>query len=293
MDAVYIFRHSPFHDFEIRYSLRSLARYAPYIRKVWIFGDKPRFLSNDKTLIQHVPHEYTARVVGVQTPVTDFSMLMVLASLIPELGFEYLQWSDDHYLLKDYPISEARKTRYHADLPPVMPAAKVIGKWKQTLRFTADTLRYIGYTAYNFETHTPRCLTRKMVFDAYSDLRKFITEEHFAALTGPTAILNPAYCRERMALTRLKDENSMCGFWQTPPSYEDVVEASEGKTFFNFDDLAFGTGIRRFLMEQFPSPSQYERTRSRATRAWAVSSRSRSSAPPGSRSLPRTARRKS
>jgi hypothetical protein len=48
-------------DVEIRYSLRSLAKYAPYIRKVWIFGDRPAFLSEDTSLIRHVPQSYLTR----------------------------------------------------------------------------------------------------------------------------------------------------------------------------------------------------------------------------------------
>ena len=56
MDALYFFRHSVYGDVEIRYSLRSLNKYAPYIRKVWIFGDRPAFLSEEPFLIRHAPH---------------------------------------------------------------------------------------------------------------------------------------------------------------------------------------------------------------------------------------------
>ena len=42
---------------EVLYSLRSLAKNAPYIRKIRIFGDRLGFLSDDGTLIMSVPHE--------------------------------------------------------------------------------------------------------------------------------------------------------------------------------------------------------------------------------------------
>jgi hypothetical protein len=95
MDALYLFRHSVYGDVEIRYSLRSLAKHAPYIRKVWIFGDRPAFLSEDTRLIEHVPHEYVARVGNFRTPVTNFFLMLYLSSLIPDLAHEYLQFSDD------------------------------------------------------------------------------------------------------------------------------------------------------------------------------------------------------
>src|SRR5687768_4861973 len=75
IDIVYLFRHSAQQDQEIRYSLRSVAAHLPFIRKVWIFGDRPEFLSDDKSLVEHVPHEYLAPLFGYQTPVrSDFLM---------------------------------------------------------------------------------------------------------------------------------------------------------------------------------------------------------------------------
>lgn len=62
MDALYLLRHSPHEDLEIRYSLRSLARHAPHIGKVWIFGDRPAFLTADTSVAERVPHDATARV---------------------------------------------------------------------------------------------------------------------------------------------------------------------------------------------------------------------------------------
>ena len=44
MDALFFFRHSEFGDRELQFALRGIARHAPWIRKVWIFGDRPAFL---------------------------------------------------------------------------------------------------------------------------------------------------------------------------------------------------------------------------------------------------------
>ena len=68
MDALYLLRHSPNEDFEIRYSLRSLAKHAPHIGKVWIFGDRPAFLTDDTSIAEHVPHNSTAIIIGDSTP---------------------------------------------------------------------------------------------------------------------------------------------------------------------------------------------------------------------------------
>ena len=88
------------------------------MRKVWVFGDRPSFISANTNIIEHVPEEYLAPVLGVKTPVRNFFLLMFLSSLIPDLDFEYLRFSDDFFLLKDFPIEEARQDRYFEDLTP-------------------------------------------------------------------------------------------------------------------------------------------------------------------------------
>jgi hypothetical protein len=257
MDVLYIFKHSANDDFEIRHSLRSIEQYAPYIRKVWIYGDEPKFIADDASLIEHVPHEATSRVLGVKTPVTGLFLQLFLSSLIPDLSFEYLFFSDDFYLLKNLPVEEARKDRYLQDLS--LQKVRGRGLWREALWRTHDLLIRLGYTGYNFETHTPACLTRKRVMAAYCDFKDFVTEDRFYGMLGLTAILNHAYKMEKMSLTNLREEESRFGFWGKPPAYEEVVRQSEGKLFFNFDDPAFGEGIRKFLMERFPARSRYEK----------------------------------
>src|SRR4029078_6196811 len=85
LDIIYLFRHSRHHDEELRFSLRSVAATLPFIRKVWIFGDRPDFLTDDRSLIEHVPHEYIAPLLGFKTPVRSDMLMLVLASLLREV----------------------------------------------------------------------------------------------------------------------------------------------------------------------------------------------------------------
>jgi hypothetical protein len=75
MDALYVFRHSVHGDPEIRNSFRSVANYAPNIPKVWILGDRPAFLSDETSLIEHVPHSYITRSGSFRRPVISFFLL--------------------------------------------------------------------------------------------------------------------------------------------------------------------------------------------------------------------------
>ena len=118
----------------------------------------------------------------------------------------------------------------------------------------------LGYTVYNFDTHTPMYLTRKRVFDAYGDLRDFVTEDPLYGLIGPTAVLNHVYRNEPMELVSLSEENLSFGYWGASPTYETVVNDSNEKTFFNFDGRGFGEGVKRFLSERFATPCKFEKS---------------------------------
>jgi hypothetical protein len=264
MDALYVFRHSRFNDIEIRYSLRSIAQHMPWVRKVWIVGDRPEFLTGDTSLIQHVPHEYAARVGNFRTPVTNLFLQIFLSSLIPGLDHEYLLFCDDFFLLRPYGIGEARKVRYLQDLSQVKNRGD--GLWRDSLWRTYDLLKRLKYTGYNFETHTPTYLRRRWVFEAYCDFRDFVSQDRWYGLLGITAILNHAYRHHKIDLVHLEAEGLRGGFWGAPsPDYDAVVEACRGKAFLNFDDHAFGPGLIQFLARQFPAPCRYERADDTAT----------------------------
>jgi hypothetical protein len=258
MDALYLYKHSKQDDSEILYSLRSLERYAPYIRKVWIFGDRPHFLSNDRSIVECVPHSDLAGVLGVSVPVTNSFLLLALSSLIPELEFEYLKFSDDYVLMRDYPPEEARKDRFLEDLSQV--SSRSTGLWIDSLWRTYDVLARLGYSGFNFEIHAPTYLTKRRALEAYRDFRDFVTEDRWFGMLGPTAILNHAVKHGQTQLVNIVEEESRLGYIVEQPRYEDIVLDSEGKTFLFFDDEAFGPAIRRFLEERFPTPSRYEQT---------------------------------
>jgi hypothetical protein len=260
MDALYLFKQNANDGFELRHSLRTIEMNAPYIRKVWIFGDRPSFMSNDVSVIEHVPQEYLAPILGVKTPLSNFFLMIFLSSLIPDLDFEYLRFSDDFFLLKDFPIEEARRDRYFEDLTPPPTLPRGTGPWRESLWRTRDLLVRLGYTAFNFETHVPAYMMRKRVLEAYCEFRDFVTEDRWFGMMGATAILNHAHKHEKTKLISIKDENSRGGFWGKPPlSYEAVLEQVQGKTFFSFDDHAFNDHIARFLRERYPKRSRFER----------------------------------
>lgn len=258
MDIVYLYRRSINEDFEIRYSLRSVERYMPYVRKIWIFGDRPAFLVDDTSLIEHVPHDYIAAPMGFDVPVRNFFLLLFLSSLIPGLSEEYLRFSDDFVLLGDLSEEDARKNRYLQEMDAIPPSRRKGGSWGDALWYTYDKLKELGYPALNFETHAPCYLTRKRVWDAYAAFRPYVSQERFGGMLGNTAIMNHAYRHEAFVPVNIQTENSLCGFHKQQVGYEALVNACRRKLFMNYDEWVVGPGLLQFLVEKFPDRSRYE-----------------------------------
>lgn len=257
MDALYFFRHSDHGDIELRYSLRGLAEHMPWLRKVWIFGDKPRFLADDQTIIEHVPHEYVARVADYRTPITNFFLMFYTSSLIPGLASEYVWLCDDFICINDVSPDVVTRMRCIEDMTRVKTRGR--GLWTDSLWHTYDTLRRLGYPGFNFETHAPTFFTKRRVFEAWCDFQDFVTEDRWFGLLGPTAILNHACLVEDADVTYRADEGTWAGFYERPPNDDELREQTHGKCFLNFDDAAFGETISRFLEDRFSTPSHYER----------------------------------
>ena len=257
MDALFFFRHSDFDDIELRFALRGIAKHAPWIRKVWIFGDRPSFLSEDTQIIEHVPHDYVARIGNYRTPVTNFFLMFYLSYHIPGVASEFLWFCDDFIIIDELSPEAARRDRYVENMDD-MPN-RGTGLWRESLWRTYDFLKHLGYTGYNFETHSPTYFTRKRVFEAYCDFQDFITEDRWYGMLGPSAILNHAVLWDKVDLVARGEEGKWIGYHGSAPTYETVTEDVRGKMFLNFDDEGFSPGIRRFLEERFIEPCRFER----------------------------------
>lgn len=258
MDVVYVFRHSQFDDLELRYSLRSVAKYLPWIRKVWIFGDRPEFLSDEWSTVEHIPWEAVAWFGHFQTPITNHFLQYYLLSLWPELDQEFLVFHDDHILLNYLPVEVAKRNRIIEDMSDVKSRGEVVGRWRQQLWRSFDWWKRLGYPTFNFESHTPRHMTKRRLFDAYAAFRDYVTEDRYQGMIGPSGVLNHALRHEGISVTRRDDENLTVGFNFKPALYDDVVKHTKGKTFLFFDERAFGPDLHRYLAERYPEPCVYE-----------------------------------
>lgn len=257
MDAVYFFRHSGPADEELRYSIRSLIRHAPWIRRVFILGERPLwYVESDRVV--HVPWETVAPQFGFATPVRNGFLMFVAATAIPGLADEFLSLSDDFVLVRDLSLAEARVDRcLNGMAKPTKPH-----KYKRFAWATWEKLQALGIPPVNFDAHVPMRFTKRRVLDAYADLKPHLSEERFGGLTNKIAILSHAKKREGFKPVTIAEGKFRAGWWGAPPSRGqfDKAVAEPSVLFLNFDDKSYGPTIAGFLQERFPMAGSWERS---------------------------------
>ncbi|MCZ2340350.1 MAG: hypothetical protein LC104_00975 [Bacteroidales bacterium] len=256
MDVVYLFHHSTHGDEELRYSVRSLTRHAPWVRKVWVFGDRPKWLTADTTAVEHVPHEAIAWVIGCRTPVVNTFLMVYLAALLPDVASDFLLCADDYILLADLAPDQAIQPRYLENLDATAHQ-RGAGLYRDALWRTYDLLKRFGYPRLNYEVHVPAHLTKRRVLAAARDFEDFITEDRYYGPLAQLAILNHAQRHEGFTPILLTEEG-YTGFHFRPFTYDQIWAGCVGKRFLNFDDEAYNADMQRFLAERFPDPCLYE-----------------------------------
>ncbi len=257
LDIVYLFRHSKHGDQEILYSLRSVAHHLSFIRKVWVFGDKPEFMSGDKSLIEHLGHGYIAPLLGYRLPVRNDFLLLFLASLIPELAFSFVRFADDYIILQPLTHEQLCTPRAVDDLNK--QTVRGCGGWKDQLWRTFDALKQYGYAGYNFESHVPQPYTRRIAFESFMAFRQFLSEERYEGLVTGTTIYNYALKHYQLPFIWLAEEQSRAGFYGHCPSEIEIEASCREKLFLNFDSGGFGAPMQQFLEKTFPDPCKYEK----------------------------------
>lgn len=108
MDAVYpIGRGSRWSDNELRYSLRSLAKFAPEVDRIIIVGHRPEFIGGTGEVV-HLP------VADVWPERPCANVLLKLEAALSEVrGQEFVWMNDDIYLLAEQDWSEV----HHSPVP--------------------------------------------------------------------------------------------------------------------------------------------------------------------------------
>lgn len=167
MDILYVLgSDSQWNDNEIRFSLRSLAKFGKNIGRVYIVGERPYFI-NPKT-VTHIPGAHDIY------PQAHKNILhkVLWAIKHSDISRHFLISSDDHFYIK--PVDFARLPVYYRekDIPAVLDVKQTLSPYCRSLVETREMLVRHGLTTYQTNPH---CNTHWDT-DVYERNRKLFDE---------------------------------------------------------------------------------------------------------------------
>jgi hypothetical protein len=230
-----------------------------WVRKVWIFGDRPEWLTEERGIVEHVGQEYVARALGCATPVRNDLVMLFMASLIPGLSFDFVRFSDDYIVLTSLTPEQLCTIRVQEDLSQL--PVRGTGRFKDMLWRTHDILRQFGYSGYNFDDHVPMPYNKQIVFETFCAFRDFLSHDRYAGMLSGMTVCNYALKHHGLKFLGPEHPTFRAGYYEgaAPTTPPEITHLCAGKRYLTFDDTGFNTVLRDFLHERFPQKCKFER----------------------------------
>ena len=249
MDVVYVIgTGSKWDNNELRYSLRSIEKFASGLGEVYIVGDElPDFLDPGKVHFFQCadkPGDSPARNVYRKIK-TIFDETFIL---------EFLLSSDDHFFIKPVDFKHW-PLHYKGDVMPVDFDSKVGDRrYTQTMIDTHKFMASCNLDTRYYEGHTNKLYDRNMwaVLQGM-DMEKVMYETKYGiSVNSPMAALY-RYCRPSYPCQYRKDIKLR--HLNTPDDWEQLKDASS----FSVYNSAIHSGVAGFLQVMFPEPCRFEK----------------------------------
>lgn len=231
LDFVYILgTGSRWYDNELRYSMRSLEKYAPH-RRVVIVGEKPAFLSAS---VVHIPAA-DDQVWKIQNAVSKLR----IACQTEGISEDFVLMNDDFFFLRefDYKPYHNKTLQYLHDYHSTKA-----GYYYEAIKTTLKLLKSLGIDEpLNFEHHRPIVFNKKKFLDMINNLDWRVNLYLFRSIYG-----------------------NLYGLKSTDKRDCKIFEASQLHLYVNADIISTDNPVvvskkfRKWLASTFPKKSQYE-----------------------------------
>lgn len=247
MDILYTYKENG--GLELRYSLRSIAKYGRNVGRVFVIGDVPSFVSGRVTCIAHQA-PYRSKEKNIMDAI-------VHAVHFAGLGEEFLRSSDDHFYVKpvdfgSYPVyrkvfqtwnDKFGDPSQNGELPVRGDTA-----YMRQLVYTRTFLKTLGLPCHLFDIHRNTRLNRQVILEC---VRKGIVAR---ALRSRTPVVtdslfgNYRYSMEPFPFTDVLDI-------KLTADTESLPDDAECFSTYDFDE---GSPVHGLLESLFPDKCIYE-----------------------------------
>lgn len=229
MNVVYALgKGSVLRDFELRMSLRSVEKYLSGYGEVWIIGERPEWLQN----INHKPLSDISKI-------SDFNIMrkIQVACQTAEISDDFIFFNDDHYLLQ--PFEAATFPYFHEGSLDAYVANRQKDSYGKRAANTLKFLKDNKLPTKHFDSHMP------IIYNKELFLKHVVNAVDWANKDG--FIIKSLYANA----LNIEGEEAKYNKINHPP-------AGEFKVFSSFPHMK--ASVTRFLQEQFPKMSKFEKT---------------------------------
>ena len=226
---------------ELRFALRSIARYVPDLGKIYVATTSPPDWLQGVEIVP-IPDTHTNN--------KDANLFDKVLSVCKntDISDRFLIWSDDQIALK--PVDLDRLNIYNERTRATMEAKT--SKWAHRLIHTLNLLRQHGIVVdFNWDSHTPHLYDKNETIQILSSLN-YVTP--------------PGFCLDSLlsGMSRKPKGIPQKEVKYTAEKVEDVQKWLEPGTpekysWLGFNDTGFDNGIRDWLEREFPTKSHFEK----------------------------------
>jgi hypothetical protein len=239
-------------NIELRISLRSIAYWIPEPRKIFIVGECPEWATN----VIHIPFPD-------RSPKNkDGNMIakVMEACNHPDMEDVFVRMSDDQVLINPNCTSISGFIDVFSFTPVyngnLSEKADPDPKARRYRRRVFNTYQYLlknGYSTYNYDTHAPVQITKKVYLFI---TEKLALEDYTQLFFGLGYLINSIYFNQiipakRSALSMPKNHALRL-------ISKEFIDPSK-YTFLNYNNDGFTKKLRKWLLERYPDKSKYEK----------------------------------
>lgn len=237
IDVVYpLGRGSHWKDEELRFSMRSLAKYVHGIRNVYVIGERPLWLTDAFHIPHPDPHTCKERNIAEK---------ILRACQEPGLSQRFLFINDDHYALGQ---CEAENIPYWHGGRMIDLARKLSPRshYKQGLLNTIEVLEARASSTWNYDIHLPMVMDKefyRLVMACYDWERRhgYVLKSLYANTVGyPGVMTTDLKIVDRYPMDRLVQLLKPRQWWSIGPS-------------------ALNHNLKDLLAALYPEPSPWEK----------------------------------
>lgn len=227
---------------ELRYALRSWdIFYKDSITPIILTNENIEYIKKENQLICSPESKKENGFKNVLTKIKHFCNSHLCKD-------DFLYSYDDIILTNPVGLSDiftprARHNLVNEDIDILCSDAGL--SWREKLKNARDYLIRNNYTAYNYETHSPRLYNVKML----KNILPLCGDKHIA-----TMFFNTYYGNHSTTIDEIKIS---CKNDTTKKDIEDEIQ--QGKLWMNFRNSTYTKEVRRYLKEQFKEKSKWEK----------------------------------